>query len=235
MSYMSIAKSNTPNIFVGKYAQKNIKLLSKLDNSFLDSKRYRLNGIRNGIAIFEDSSQYNFGTTKVRRFLGLDANDNLVMLKDKAIYRCEPSKKDRRTLTGAWNFDYRNNVMTRRTATSVDGKLKEVSIYKENEAGQDVVNQFYFMPNINTKYEHIYDYANGIYTKLLKDPHGARGTVLEYGKIINANDETMPKFVKDDVLVSHPVLGKSVDRKTPAAIFYSTSSAVCNFLASFFA
>ena len=235
MSYLSIAKSTFPNVFVGKYAQKNMQLLSKLDNCFGNNKLYTLNGIKNGIAILEDTSQYNFGTTKVKRFLGLDEHGNLVRLKDKAIYRHGPDKKDIRSLTGAWSYDYRSNLMTHRTATSVNGKLKEVSIYKENGKGQDVVNQFYFLPNMNTKSEHIYDYGNGIYTKLLKDPYGRRGSALEYGKIVVENEDSLPKFIKDDVLVSHPVIGKSLDRKTPEHVVYSASSAVCNFLASFFA
>ena len=179
---LSVAREILPKAFKGSQAAKNTELLNKI--GFIRSGE-KLVGLKNGIAVIEDAVPENHGTTTVRKFLGLDDKGELVSLRNKAIYKCNPSELDRRSISDSWKYDYKTNMTTKRSSVSVDGKLKEVTVYKENSNNSDVAGLFYHLASLNKNFKSFtkLDYSNGTYSKMLQDISGNRGLGVEYGRL----------------------------------------------------
>ena len=170
--------------FAKSLSGKDLALFNNLKNR---GALYRDNlvGIKNGVAILEEPFKRNYDTTTVRHFVGFGKNGELATLKSKAIYRHVPGPQsvDRRTLSGAWSYDHRAHEFTHRSAVSVDGNLREVSIAK-GPGQSDVAQQFYYLPSSQDTSRIIYNFENGTYQKLIQDPTGKLGYSVEVGNLL---------------------------------------------------
>ena len=164
-------------------------------------------GIRNGIAIVEDSYKKNFNTTTVRKFFGLDNNGDLTQLKDKAIYKRMPTTDDQRLLLGKWEYNHADGTMTiRNTEVAPSGKTCEIDIIKDQNCGNIPESMFYYLPKSNLKFRLTYDFQRGIYRKCIQDNTGKLGATSEYGKLIKNNSGKLEK-IKEARVSYNPTLG----------------------------
>ncbi len=105
---------------------------NKLMYEYVGSGKFN---VRNGIGIFDVKGTSNFGTTKFRKFFGLDDNGNLVLLKEKAIYNCKPNQYDSRNLSAKWDAYNTLGITTSRNTTSVNGKVTEFKKWSAHDGG----------------------------------------------------------------------------------------------------
>lgn len=130
--------------------------------------------VRNGIAIIDEGTK-NFGTTKLRDFLGLDESNRLVTIKRKASYHRTPSKSDNRRLSAAWNAYVEDGITTSRNVTSIDGKITEFKNWSANDGGGNA-DLFYRLGFGDTGV--MKNYLQGSSVRYISDPLGKRGSAF---------------------------------------------------------
>lgn len=170
-----------PKAFKGSSAAKNTKLIEQLLYSRGNTSLKKIKGLRNGIVVLEEPFKENFKTTTVREFLGLNENGKLISLKNKAIYKCNPSSSDPRSISAMWSYNHKTGEATKRQAISVAGKLKTVDKTVKSSGSNNVAGYFYDLSDKEVKLFEHYDFNSGKYSKLLRDPSKKLGLAYEHG------------------------------------------------------
>lgn len=209
---INAVKQIFPNAFKGSYANINEKLLQKLE--YCGQNLQNLTGIRNGIAVVKEPFKKNFGTTDVFNFYKLNDKNELVLLKNKAVYYVKQSKNGL-TLRGNWSYNIPKGEMKAVTTTGISGNLLEKRIVKEKSKANNAENIFYWLPNSKMKLYEKYNFKNGTYTKLIKDTEGNLGVVGEFGRLKKENYVFTKEKIKDGSFAFNPNLGGTVNVRKP--------------------